>query len=142
MDPECKSLVILLIEGNSPHDGIYGIRMVQDEEYGGAFAGSGESIPISWVSIRKDGLGVFERFNDVLSELGDNVDLHPSEGRFRSRRTVLLEIENDHVRLCLWRSKGKKTPNIVREEDKKVYYLPINGQDLEEAINGIFERDI
>lgn len=130
--------VALVVEGKALNpQGIFAIRMLPDQQLGGALVGVGERVAISWADIERDGLEAFRELWLIEPGTPPNVDFARGKGSLRAHRTLLLEVE-DHVVLSAQGTWARCSG--AREQDRTRLALPVDGHELAAAIRGSLAR--
>lgn len=127
--------MLVVDAGRLDSDGLFVVAMAPDPTLGGALAGVGARVPLSWADLRLRGL-------DALLEAGTarttapNLDWAPRSGALRGRKTVFVEVDDRELRLGPQGSGGKGAGTRQRT----THVLPVSPADLCKALSAALGR--
>lgn len=137
-NPVATPLVFLLINGAPDHhEMLLAIRMLPYPDLGGANVATGPTIPIPWSDLTQHGIRAFNKLSRISIDDHENTDLAPGTGKYRRRKTLLVDIGHHQMIIKLWKrlSRGAQLKELCR------LTLPITGDDLERTLRNILKKD-
>lgn len=128
--------VALLVEGPSKSDELSGICMRRNPSYGGAFAGVGPTIRLTWTEVRRSGLAAFSEIWALPIDAGPNTDFHDRKGSLRRRKAVVLRLAEDELVVS---ARGRGPRDASRQYESR-YDVPLESEELEGILREAFSH--